>query len=79
MPAPARFVQKINSMFVQFISRQLLLYMVLYRCSKGNTLEIPNRTVTATSRNFKRNFKKGVDKPNRVWYNKDVPKGTKKS
>ena len=26
---------------------------------------------------FQKKFQKGVDKSNRLWYNKDVPKGTK--
>lgn len=61
---------------MQFTSRQFLLYMVLYRCSKR---EHTTNGKTRNSRNFKRNFKKGVDKSNRLWYNKDVPKGTKKN
>jgi hypothetical protein len=42
---------------------------------KGNT---PHRVRQGNLRDFKRNFKKGVDKPSKVWYNKDVPKGNKK-
>lgn len=30
-----------------------------------------------TPKKFQRNLKKGVDKVNRICYNKDVPKGTK--